>query len=83
MVEQQARATEIITREIETLRQHVRRSFGNYIRMAFKLSEEEAKNLEAQAQEAEGKDETAVQVEADSQAEQPARDEEQQTKLPS
>ena len=44
---------------------------------------EEAKNLEAQAQEAEGKDEAAVLVEADSQAEQPARDAEEQTKLPS
>jgi ribonuclease E len=45
--------------------------------------QEETRNLEAVAQEAEGKDETAVQVEADSQAEQPARDEEEQTKLPS
>lgn len=43
VTEQQVAATAAIKQEIATLRQHVRRSFGNYLRLACKLSEEEAR----------------------------------------
>lgn len=42
LIEQQGRALEIVTQDIATLRQHVRRSFGNTLRIAFKLTEEQA-----------------------------------------
>ena len=42
VIEQQSRALEVVTQELSTLRQHVRRSFGNTLRIAFKLTEDQA-----------------------------------------